>query len=205
MPPKRKRGRPPQGEFAGKTEAFATRITRELRDGLEREAKRNGRSLSQEVELRLRGSLEMPSKLQRQWGPPHIRELARLVALAARSVEQRLGAGPFEEKLSAFAWHKNGSTHAAVCVAINAILARYKPAQPGPMPELLKQPSEWLVQQFGQERAERECTPEGVGLSCALGLLDQMEMLEPPPIKKPADHHYSENYYLLPQIREILK
>jgi hypothetical protein len=92
-----------------------------------------------------------------------------------------------------------------VCTAINTILARYKPAQPGPVPERHKDGFEWLVQQFGQDRAEQECSPEGVGLSCALGLLDQMAMLKPPPIDRPANDHYSDNYSWMSHTREILK
>jgi hypothetical protein len=198
-------GRKPQGEFGGKSAVFSTRITPELRAALGREAARSGRSVSQEVERRLRDSLEMPSELQKEWGPPHIRILAKLLSDVTHSVEGRLGAHPFDEKPSEFAWHKNGHTHAAVCTAINAILARWKPAQPGPTPEALKQPSEWIAQQFGQEVAERECTPEAVGLSCALGLLDQMARLQRPPIDHPASVHYSPNYHWYPEAREILK
>ena len=49
-------GRKPKGPFKGKTETLTTRITPELRRGLQLEADRNSRSLSQEIELRLRYS-----------------------------------------------------------------------------------------------------------------------------------------------------
>jgi predicted HicB family RNase H-like nuclease len=46
-------GRKPQGEFKGKASMLCTRITPETRMALEMAAKESGRSLSQEVEIRL--------------------------------------------------------------------------------------------------------------------------------------------------------
>jgi hypothetical protein len=57
---KRKRapggGRKPKGPIKGKSAALSTRITPELRQLLDDAAEEAGRSLSQEVELRLRAS-----------------------------------------------------------------------------------------------------------------------------------------------------
>jgi hypothetical protein len=50
-------GRKPRGEFKGKTAMLTTRITPETRGWLESAAQKSGRSLSQEVEYRLRQSL----------------------------------------------------------------------------------------------------------------------------------------------------
>ena len=51
-------GRPPKGQIVGKRENFATRITSEMRQSLDAEAERTGRSVSQVAELWLeRGRL----------------------------------------------------------------------------------------------------------------------------------------------------
>src|SRR5262245_39915466 len=73
-------GRKPKGHIKGKFATFSTRITPETRAALEREAARNGRSLSQESELRLQETLV-------GWGPDHINSLAQLVRLVTQAVE----------------------------------------------------------------------------------------------------------------------
>jgi hypothetical protein len=65
---------------------FSTRITSELRDALEREAKRSGHSLSQEVERRLTDSL--PKKV---WGENRNLGLAHLVNRTAQIIEGHTG------------------------------------------------------------------------------------------------------------------
>lgn len=196
-------GRKPTGPFAKKDATLSTRVTTELLDALKAEAKRSRRALSQEVELRLRGSLHAPA--DQSWGAPHVLRLAELVSMVTRSVETGMGANPFDEKPSEFAWHKNADTHAAVSKAIEVILTRFKPAQKGPPSKVLADKAAWLEQQFGREFAQREGTAEALGISCALGLLDQMAWLHSPPSDKPDNAHYSDLHYRLPRIREDLK
>ena len=50
-------GRKPQGEYKGKTATLTTRIEPDTRTALEKAAKETGRSLSQEIENRLRRSI----------------------------------------------------------------------------------------------------------------------------------------------------
>jgi hypothetical protein len=50
-------GRKPKGEFTGKSATITTRIRPDTRDALEKVARANRRSLSQEVEFRLRAGL----------------------------------------------------------------------------------------------------------------------------------------------------
>lgn len=66
-------GRKPKGEIFGKRAVFSTRIQIETRQALERESARNKRSLSQEVEERLKASLREPVALERALGAPHTR------------------------------------------------------------------------------------------------------------------------------------
>jgi len=85
---KRKRapgaGRKPRGEFRGKAATLATRVRPDTRAALDRAAKENKRSLSQEVEYRLRLSIGLDRKNRGQ----HIRALGEAVMLVAQFVER---------------------------------------------------------------------------------------------------------------------
>jgi hypothetical protein len=74
-------GRKPQGEFGSKSAQLATRVTFETRRALDAAAKKNGRSLSQEVERRLRDSLKSSAKADRD------RPTAALTYLVTRLAE----------------------------------------------------------------------------------------------------------------------
>lgn len=176
------------------------------RERLEREAKQNGRSLSQEAQVRLKESFDLPAQLQKQWGPPHIKALAQLISRVVRSVENGAGANPFATADSDLAWHRNAFTHTAVCAAISAILARHKPEGTVEIPEAVKKGTEWIVREAGEEQAERERTPEALGLSCARGVLDQLTyQQQPPPLNHQPNAHFAEGYYVFPDIHKILK
>jgi hypothetical protein len=77
-------GRKPRGEFPGKTATLTTRITPKTRRDLERAAQESGRSLSQEVEHRLDGSIRRDRDHKRK---RHVRALAEAVALVTERVE----------------------------------------------------------------------------------------------------------------------
>jgi hypothetical protein len=74
-------GRKPQGEFSSKSAQLATRVTFETRKALDAAAKKSGRSLSQEVERRLRDSLKSSAKAARD------RPTAALAYLVTRLAE----------------------------------------------------------------------------------------------------------------------
>jgi len=74
-------GRKPQGEFSSKSAQLATRVTFETRRALDAAARKSGRSLSQEVERRLRDSLKSSAKADRD------RPTAALTHLVTRLVE----------------------------------------------------------------------------------------------------------------------
>jgi hypothetical protein len=216
MTNKRKRapggGRKAQGPFSNKLATLSTRITKELRDGLDaatasRRNDNGGRpwSLSQEIELRLRESIELPAELQKAWGPPHIKALAQLVSRVVRSVETSVGVNPFAEDAGELAWHRNPFTHAAVVAAIGSILAHYKPTGDVQVPEAVKRRTEWIEQESGKEQAEHQRAPESIGLGCALGLLNQLATYSPPPFNPQNGAHYASGFYVFPHIREILK
>jgi hypothetical protein len=72
-----------------KSSYFATRITPDLRAALDREAKRSGHSLSQEIERRLRDSVQPESA--GVWGSARNRALGLLVGRIARGIETYTG------------------------------------------------------------------------------------------------------------------
>jgi hypothetical protein len=201
-------GRKPQGPYSNKLATLSTRITSELRERLDqateqRRARRPAApwSLSQEIEQRLRDSLNLEDLLEQQWGAPDVRALAQLVSRIVRSVHSSVGANPFAEA-GDLAWHRNPFTHAAVCAAISILLAHYKPEGPVEVPPEVKKRAQWVA----PEQGEAATTPISVGTSCALGLLSQMATMQAPaPEKISSNAHYGEGHYALPAIRKILE
>ena len=198
-------GRKPQGEYANRTASFTMRMSRELRDRLDQEVDRSGWALSQEVEHRLRQSLDWPIEIQKKWGPPHIKALAQLVSRAARAVETGVGVNPLSMALNdGLAWHRNGFTHAALTTAVNAILEHFKPPQEFSVPKAVEDRSALFARVNPGHSAERYCTPEEVGLAYAGGLIDQLITMELPPLDKPSNEIYAEEYSVMPQIQKDL-
>src|SRR5436190_20191158 len=74
------KGPRPKGEYAGKSSVFSTRIRPDLRKNLERAAKASGRSLSQEVEHRLRRSFVEDEKVAEAFGDRRTYRLMRLMS-----------------------------------------------------------------------------------------------------------------------------
>ena len=68
------------GEYAGKSSVFSTRIRPDLRRYLEKAAKTSGRSLSQEVEHRLRRSFVEDDKIADAFGDRRTYRLMRMMA-----------------------------------------------------------------------------------------------------------------------------
>lgn len=197
--PRRKRapggGRKAAGPFSNKLATLSTRITQETRNRLEqatarRRAERGAApwSLSQEIETRLRQSLDLPEKLKKAekeweeaWGPPHIRALAQLVSRLVRNIEREVGAGPphpfAPDKTVDFdlAWHRDPYTHQAVTTAIARLLAHYKPAGEVRIPKKIKQWAE-QARSAGEEQVDLQQKPESTGLACARALLATWEV-----------------------------
>lgn len=63
-----KRGRKPQGEYANKIATISTRVTADLRQALQQARDESGRSLSQEIESRLRRSFDIETNIMDAFG-----------------------------------------------------------------------------------------------------------------------------------------
>jgi hypothetical protein len=81
------KGPRPKGEYVGKSSVFSTRIRPDLRKRLEVAAKTSGRSLSQEVEHRLRRSFVEDDKIADAFGDRRTFRLMRMIADAIRLAE----------------------------------------------------------------------------------------------------------------------
>jgi hypothetical protein len=83
---KAKRGRTPQGEYAGKTGVMSFRIRPDTKAALRNAAATSGRSLSQEAEHRLRRGLDQDETISSFWGDPKTFAMMRLAAQAVLSL-----------------------------------------------------------------------------------------------------------------------
>ena len=74
------KGPAPKGEYTGKSSVFSTRIRPDLREELEAATKTSGRSLSQEVEHRLRRSFVEDDKIADAFGDRRTYRMMRLIS-----------------------------------------------------------------------------------------------------------------------------
>mgnify|MGYP001462044726 CR=1 FL=1 len=88
---KRGRGRPPLSPGQAKRSSFNTRIRPEIKKLLEREARKAGRSLSEEIEYRLEGSLQNEQERYEEFGGRNGYELCRLFAVMGNQVSRTTG------------------------------------------------------------------------------------------------------------------
>jgi hypothetical protein len=104
---KTKRGRRPQGEYAGKTGVMSFRIRPDTKAALREAATTSGRSLSQEAEHRLRQGLDEDETISSFWGDPKTFAMMRLAAQAVLSLgkcEMRRCTGPRMLRRSTQPW-----------------------------------------------------------------------------------------------------
>jgi hypothetical protein len=167
MTAKRKRaaggGRKPQGDITGKSAAFATRITPEVRRWLEAEAKKSGWSLSQVAERVLRHEMHRTTFAQGR-----NRALAHLIARQAEGIERDTGKS----------WLDDPFTGQALRYAIDALVFHFAPTpeQPAVPPAIEEAAARMLP-----EIATRYRTPAGLGHIAATHLITEIELSANPP------------------------
>jgi hypothetical protein len=83
---KKRRGPAPKGEYGGKSSVLSTRITADLRDWLERASKTSGRTLSQEIENRLRETFREEKELTDRFGTYRTALVLQVVALVLNAM-----------------------------------------------------------------------------------------------------------------------
>jgi hypothetical protein len=178
-------GRKPQGEFKGKSATITTRITPELRSGLEREAKRSGRSLSQEIEWRLRHSLTDQKTVEE----PRNQGLAELVAKVAGKLELQTGES----------WRADRFTAIALRDSMEILINGLTPTGEVKVPAKVEE----LISRIPALRDQYE-KPAGIATGTAFGILEGLRIAEYPPPGHPDHHYYSDEFFWLPRVREKL-
>jgi hypothetical protein len=118
---KNRRGPAPKGEYAGKAKTINTRATPELRDWLERAAKRSGRSLSQEIESRLRRTFREEEDLAKEFGNADAARVFQAIAVTLNMIRNPENPGAD--------WLHDPYAFALAADAINATLYLVRPKQ----------------------------------------------------------------------------
>jgi hypothetical protein len=150
-------GRPPRGEYTGKSATITTRIKPDTRSALEDAARANRRSLSQEIERRLRESL---SSTERQAG--HIRAIGELAKIATERIEEVTGKD----------WLSDPFTAEAVRHTVDTVLAHFAPRLAShTVPDRLER----LAAAMPSEMAEAYRRPIALGLMQATGITAWIE------------------------------
>jgi len=157
-------GRKPRGDYSGKTDTFTTRITRDTRHALEQAATASRRSLSQEVEHRLRLSLHKPA------GKEHNRALGHAVVILAERIERET------EK----DWRRDPYTGQALCHAVGMMLqyfAAAAAADPPAVPTAIEKKAAKLI---APDFAEHYRKPARFGHLRGLNLVTEIEQAPRP-------------------------
>src|SRR5262245_59595443 len=128
--------------FKGKSRMLTTRITPETRAGLERAARESGSSLSQEVERRLRESLNREHKR-----PPDVLALAEAIAQVTEKIQPATGKQ----------WREDASTGQALRHGIQFLIRHFAARGEPVVPPRVKEAAATMLP------AERDLTPARVG------------------------------------------
>jgi hypothetical protein len=126
-----KRGPAPKGEFAGQSAVLSTRIRPDTRRHLEAASKASGRSLSQEIEFRLRRTFIEDERIADAFGSRANFIMARLIALALES-SVNTDALMTDEPLPD--WRNDPVRFDMSMRTVMALLEAYKPTKPLPPP-----------------------------------------------------------------------
>src|SRR2546423_3193307 len=112
------KGPAPRGEYVGKSSVFSTRIRPDLRKKLEQAAKKSGRSLSQEIEHRLRRSFDEDEKIADRFGD---RKTFLLMELMAKAIQFKGDDGEPDQ------WLENPEDFEIAIAAALAVLEAVRP------------------------------------------------------------------------------
>jgi TraY domain len=151
-------GRKPKGEFTGKSATITTRIRPDTRDALERAARANGRSLSQEVEFRLRAGLLLTDAQQRN------QALSQAIARMVEGIEKGTGRSWLEDPFTGLALR-----HAIQAFAFHC--APFSTDDLAEVPPMINEAAAKMLSTF----AEQFRTPEGFGLTNAHLIITEIE------------------------------
>src|SRR3546814_727442 len=113
------RGRAPQGEYSNKLATLSTRITEDLRRALETAKTESGRSLSQEIEARLRASFENERAISDAFGDRQTYAVMRIIGGVLDALRN-----PGEDRPD---WLDDPYAHDAMVGAVLNVLEVFRP------------------------------------------------------------------------------
>ena len=185
---KRKRapggGRKPNGPIAKKSETFTTRIRVDTKRWLQREAKRSGHSLSQEVELRLVESLRSGQRQKQD-------DVARRRRALSHMIESKIIAGV--EFVTRKSWSADRFAAETVRIALPKLMIVL-------MARLALDAHDYLPPRHLPSQLQ---TPEGLAESIVAGFMDQLDAISELPVAKKHES-FSDIFHLVPQLRRDL-
>jgi TraY domain len=198
-------GRKPKGEFGGKSAWLSTRITEETREKLEAAAAKSGRSLSQEIEARLKQSFGI-----QQEGDPQLKAIGYLLRQLTIMIGPQWYSDPWA--FSAFRAGTNNLLESLSTTRVGLLQAlNVDTSKPPEMHERL------VEQMFGQhiresfpnsedQRREFEKlkAPEVFGRMTALLVTQLLRTVPEPPLGYGANVPSGYWPYALPQARQAL-
>lgn len=156
-------GRKPKGEFTGKSATITTRIRPDTRDALEKVARANRRSLSQEVEFRLRAGLLSTDAQRRN------QALTHSIARMAEAIEKGTGQS----------WLEDFFTSLALRSAIEAFIFHFAPISTdatAAVPSNIEEEAAKILPTFAKEFR----TPAGFGYMNAQFVIKEIESAAQP-------------------------
>jgi hypothetical protein len=176
----------------GKVANFSTRITPELREALERQAKRSGHSLSQEVERRLTDSLQAPKRDKEVWGEDRNLGLAHLINRTAQIIEAHTGES----------WITNDYTFQALRAAVEQLFRILEveiepPGRNTDLPEKIEQ----IPNSLNSQGCIHSKTPEQSGQFFANAIWTNVMILEMPDLTRSTN----DTFRVLAKLRHRLR
>lgn len=151
-------GRKPKGDFVGKSATFTTRITAETRASLDHGARAKRLSLSQYVELLLKGALRQQPKAEKR-----NRALAAAITILAEDIEKDTGSS----------WAEDAFTGLALRYAVEAILSHFAASSSGTV--TVPRSIDEMAAKMPEEFAAQLKRPAGLGHLRAFGIIHEIE------------------------------
>jgi hypothetical protein len=150
-----KRGPEPKGEFDGKSAVLSTRIRPDTKAALAEAAKASGRSLSQEIEFRLRRSFAEDEKIDLGFGDEQTFAVLRTAAMAVKTSRFTT------EVASGGHWLSDAWAFERVVATVFRVLWAFRPAGDAVPPATFK------ARQFGASSDGNQLSDLGEGESDA--------------------------------------
>ena len=201
------RGRRPRGEFKNKLATISTRVTSDTREALEGAAAKSGRSLSQEIECRLRRSFDEERKIVDILGGPESYAFLRLIAQSIDMTARQAGVIATLVRGHPVHWVNDPYVYDQAVKAVHVVLEAFRPAGDRARPKIEGSAGE--NQEGTEQAADQVLDVLGEGLGAwgpgyAVKLLREVAKAPDLPGVPQAPTQKSETKELAERVRPIL-